>query len=287
MRGQDEARPLPVSIPFENFEQRINDVVLIGQNTSSAQLDSVLNELVNNPDVVRTNVGVSYNRIPRDLRLQLGIDTIRFSLKGHYLLKSDLICLDVISQAKLNRPVCFYQISESKCYSDIERYFLHEGLVITMTSKNNPLSKITMGSDIDPDYGFEFFTKHFNFEGIDSLNFWEENIICSNMMVGISYAAEKLIELNRPDSALQLLNIILEKFPKDVSESSRIYLRIFDSLYAIKEYKKANDLALEFLERCIPENDEQEKDRHLVMERFIQKAEECNQSEFKEKLKKL
>ena len=178
------------------------------------------------------------------------VDTIYWTLKGQYITKSALAILDIIANNNWERPIYFVSP-----YGDgdigIADYLQHEGFAYRLVPIKSNSSDYLNVSRVDSDILYDRLMNRFRWGRINESDvFIDHNVqrtaIVLKLRNSFSRLAKKLIEENKKDSALRVLDRVTELLPHPKFPYDFLMFGIIESYYKLNEVQKANNLALDY-----------------------------------------
>ncbi|MBE9468391.1 MAG: DUF2723 domain-containing protein [Bacteroidetes bacterium] len=173
------------------------------------------------------------------------VKTIKWDIKKDYVLKNNLMVLDLLANNEWERPIYFAITVGSDNYLQLEEYFQLEGLAyrlvpIKTKSRDGQIGRIAT------DIMYNNMMNKFKFGGInDSTVYLDENNLRMTMNLKSNFArlANALIDEGKKDSAVAALDRCMELMPDKLIPFNYFNVLVTDSYYKAGEYKKANNIA--------------------------------------------
>jgi tetratricopeptide (TPR) repeat protein len=181
---------------------------------------------------------------------------IKWSINRSYILKNDLMVLDLIAHNNWKRPIYFAVTTGAEAYLGLEEYFQLEGLAYRLSPIKNTEMEMNQGGRVNTDVMYDNIMNKFLWGGLDKegVNL-DENCtrMASNMRMQMATLASALIAKGQKQKAEKVLDLCLEKMPDaNVRFEATLYTIVAD-YYQIGNMKKANELSLKLFD--IYEND--------------------------------
>lgn len=208
------------------------------------------------------------------------VKSIKWSINRSYILKNDLMVLDLIAHNNWKRPIYFAVTTGSEAYLGMEEYFQLEGLAYRLMPVKNTEMEMNMGGRVNTDVMYDNIMNKFLWGGLDKegVNL-DENCtrMASNMRMQMATLASALIAKGQKQKAEKVLDLCLEKMPDaNVRYEATLYTIVAD-YYQIGNMKKATDLSLKLFE--IYENDykvyrSQKPSHRIAFRREMEQAKE-------------
>lgn len=161
-----------------------------------------------------------------------------------YLYKDGLMLLDLLATNNWERPIYWAMTVTSTKYFNLQKYFKVDGLAYQLVPVEAKADGFYHG-EVDTDVMFDNIMNKFRWGGIDKndIYFDENNIrMFSNLRSSFGRLAEKLIEENKKDSAIMVLDRCMELFPDEKIPFNNTLLPVIRAYYHAEDIKKANVL---------------------------------------------
>lgn len=189
---------------------------------------------------------VANGSIPKEMANQI-LPAVTWEVKKSYILKSELLILDILATNKWERPVYFAVTVGDEGYLGLKDYFQLEGLayrlvpykakafdgqdgkVITGIMYNNMMNKFKYGNMENP-----------------SIYMDENNLrMTMNLRNNFARLADALIFENKKDSALKVLDKCMAVMPTKTIPLNFFAMAIADGYYKLGKTDKANEIVKE------------------------------------------
>lgn len=252
-----ESDPVPLSMTTKQYVQGTRDYVpyydrgLKGYSDLKQVMEFVLSD---NPEAkVRSEGGDEFNyfptkkfRIPVDKAAVIKngvveakdsaniVDAIEFEIDQSYIMKADLMILDLVAQNDWTRPIYFAVTVGNDNYMNLEDYFRLEGLayrLVPLKAKaNNEGQTGQVGSGIMYDnmvnkFLFGNMTDKRVYLDMNNLN------MTMNFRNNFGRLADVLLEEGKRDSAVNVLDKCVEVMPDETVPYNVMMLRIAELYY--------------------------------------------------------
>ncbi len=267
-----DSDPIPSQVPPHKYRQGTNDYLPIYEKFKTAkQVDQIIEWVVseNSKTKIPVSSGKFIDYIPtkqlalkvdKKRVLDLGVvgiedtanivDEITWKIRKNYILKNDLMILDILATNNWERPVYFASTAPSDSYLGLEEYFQVEGLAYRLVPIKTKKREGQPGR-VATDVAFENVMNKFNWGGLDENNvYMDEN----NRRMTISHRilfsrlAESLISQNRNEDAKVVLDKCMTVIPKNNVPYDIFSLYLAEAYYKIGENDKANEIVLELVD---------------------------------------
>ncbi len=184
----------------------------------------------------RTNSGEEINYFPtKNIRLTIDsaevmangvvspenagkiVKTMEWSIGGNYLMKNDLMILNILANNKWKRPIYFATTVGSDNYLNLEPYFQLEGLAYRVVPIRTEVAQqeIVPGR-VETEKMYNNVMNKFKFGNMNDPNVYldENNLrMTTNFRINFSRLAEELLNEGKRDSAIKVLDKCLEVMP--------------------------------------------------------------------------
>ncbi|MDO9340243.1 MAG: DUF2723 domain-containing protein [Bacteroidales bacterium] len=234
-----ESDPLPVSLSVKKYYDGINDQVYIIEKTKDPVDISTIIDWVNS-DNKGTKVQVSATeildiipsrtiRIPVDAAKVIASGTVKpedaskivpyidIKLKGGYILKSQLIVLDILAHNNWERPIYFVTGYHNDAFG-LEEYFQMEGLAFRLVPIKSQNKNWLDYGRINTDILYENMMKKFVWggakeKGVNIDYNHRRTIIVVKARLNYSRLATALSAEGKNEKAIEVLNYCMEMLP--------------------------------------------------------------------------
>jgi len=239
--------------------------------------------------------------VPKDKENEI-VDALEWRIGKSYLMKSQMIILDILAHNNWERPVYFASSVGADNYMGLTKYFRLEGFayrVVPYEVKGN--DKGVFGS-VDSEILYNNLMS-FEWGNLSGENFYADSYVkrvVSIMDIRDVFhrLAEKLIEENQNEKAEEVLDKCIAEIPQDKIPYSFSILPIVEDYYKIGKFEKGNALAIaifeyhkEHLEYYVQLKGDQANDVDrekqiavYVMQQLLAYAQEHEQNEIMEKI---
>jgi hypothetical protein len=253
------SEPLPFSLTHDQYVTGKRDVVYLidrigGRVDLQKALDFVASEDPRTKQVPNYNERIDY--LPSD-KLALPIDStlvvtngtieadaahlvskeININLKKNYILKNELMILDLLATNNWERPVYYAVTVGSENYVGLDNYFQLDGFAYRVVPINSPASEDGQSGRVNTEKMYKKVMETFRWSGFDNPKVYlDENHIRMGMNIrnNLGRLANALVDEQKPEKALDVLNLAMKVLPAD-----RIPHNYF-SLFLAEAYFKAN-----------------------------------------------
>jgi hypothetical protein len=191
-------------------------------------------------DKVLSNGTVSRNMSERV------IPSIDWKLNKNYVLKNDLMVLDLLATNNWERPIYFAVTTGPESYLELEPYFQLEGLAYRLVPiKANPEEQ-QQNVRVANDIMYNNLMNKFQWGNMDKPGVYvDENILrmATNMRIQMATLATSLLAENKKDSAIAVLDKCLKVMPEENVPVDGTLFSLVVSYYQADAFEKGNKLA--------------------------------------------
>jgi len=264
--------PLPVTLPPQKYYDGVNNQIYIIEKTKDPVDISTIIDFVKS-DNKATKVQVSATeildvipsrtiRIPVDKEKVLASGTVKpedadkivpyidIKLKGNYIMKSQLIVLDILAHNKWERPVYFITGYHNDALG-LEEYFQLEGLAYRLVPiKSENKNWIEYGR-IDPDILYQNMVKKFKWRGANQKNVdidynHKRTIIVIKARLNYAKLAKALVAEGKNEKAIETLDFCMNALPLNKIPYDPYTADIVEGYFAAGAKDKAYEMSNAF-----------------------------------------
>lgn len=175
------------------------------------------------------------------------VDEIKWTVNKKYILKNDMMILDLLANNNWERPVYFAITTGDAAYIGLKDYFQLEGLAYHLVPYK---CKSTDGQtgEVNTDIMFENLVNKFNWGGIKENDIYlnENNRrMCMNLRNNFARLADALVRKGQKEKAIQALDKCMEELPMETVPINFFMLPVAESYYKAGAPEKANKLVEE------------------------------------------
>lgn len=170
-----------------------------------------------------------------------------WEIKKSYLMKNDLMIMDIIATNNWERPIYFAITVGDDSYLGLDNYFQLEGLAYRLLPVNL-VSPDGQTGKINTDIMYENMVKKFKWGGVDANElFMDENNLRMTMNFRNNFArlCLDLIKEGKKEKANEVLNLCLKVMPKKNVPYNYFMIPLAECMYQLDRSKEANDLIKE------------------------------------------
>lgn len=273
-RKQYESEKLPLTLTPEQYDNGVNEPIFIyEQHKGPVELKDAI-EFIKS-DNKSTKINNTYNYLPaRNLKITVDkeacvrngivpesmkdkiVDEIVWRIPDNisYLYKNDLMLLDFMASNDWTRPVYFTSLSDIKNVFGIDEYLHQEGLSFRfMPFLASDYHKDYGGVNIDGSYktlvNDEITWGHLNEPGVSIDPESRRNVV--HVKQSYQRLAQSLLNCNRNDSAIAVLDKCLEFFPNEKIPYDFYMYPYPEIYYQAGAIEKGDALIEDIIDNCI------------------------------------
>lgn len=238
---KDKAMPLEKFIDLVKTFSNESDAHVVGQSTTNYLPLNNFTFAVNKKAVAKTHL------VDKSLIKDLP-DSISWTIKNHYLLRRDLMVLDIVYTNKWERPICFAITASQGSYLGLETYFSLEGLAYTLTPIKTEETNMYFGS-VNSNVMYDNVMNKFPWVKVSDGLLYDnsgEVRMGGNMRVILSRLAASLIDEGENEKAEAVLNKCHEMIPVEIVPYDYWSLGIIESYYRLHKTAQAREMLIGF-----------------------------------------
>ncbi|MDQ3191303.1 MAG: DUF2723 domain-containing protein [Bacteroidota bacterium] len=271
-----DSEPVPFSLTEEQYRQGTRDYVPFYDKGIEGHVN--LKELMDfvSSDDKRTRVQMQTGkmldylptnkfRLPVDSATVVGNKTvpaemidrivpyIDWQMDKSYILKNELMVLDLLAHNNWKRPVYFAITTGPDSYLNLQDYFQLEGLAYRLVPVKHKNTDGQTGR-VDTDIMYNNVMNEFKWGGMETDDLWmdENNIrMTMNFRNNFNRLAEALLKEGKKEKAIEVLDRAMEVMPSKNVPSNFFVMYFADTYYKAGEIEKANALVKELSELYI------------------------------------
>ena len=179
------------------------------------------------------------------------VDNIEWTVNKSYIMKNDLIILDILAANDWERPVYFAITTGADSYLGLTDYFQLEGLAYRLVPYK-AISYDGQTGEIDTDIMYDNLMNDFKWGGMDDKDIYmnENNRrMCMNFRNNFSRLAAEYIRTGEKEKAVKVLDECLAKMPENNIPYNYFMLSIAENYYKLDAYEKGNAIMGSLLDR--------------------------------------
>lgn len=175
-------------------------------------------------------------------------DTIRWNLRGGYMLKDQVMILDLLAHHNWQRPICYAAGMPGAAYSGLNPYLQQEGLVYRLIPVlQDSASGQPGGMGVNSDAMYRNMKTHFRYGHCDVPGVYLDETVqrfFTDPMRGAALKlSEQLLREGQPAKAAEIARTCLAKIPAENAPVDDSYAQLVAILYECGDAKNAGPFA--------------------------------------------
>ncbi len=174
------------------------------------------------------------------------LKSIDWKLDKSYVMKNDLMVLDLLATNKWDRPIYFAVTTGPEAYLNLQDYFQLEGLAYRLVPiKSTPEEQQISGTRVATDTMYAHIMK-FSWGNMETPGVYlDENItrMCTNLRIQMGTLATALVNEGKKDKAEKVADKCLEVMPEVNVPFDATIFQLVVTYYQLNKPEKANKLA--------------------------------------------
>lgn len=268
-QAYDDGKPVKLDMVKDKYRQGTRDYLpIVERKKSSAHIniDQVVDFALDDSKRERFSDGKKMSYIPtRNFRLPIDsakvvsngtvlpeyasrvLDALEWKVKGQYILKSELLMLDILANNNWDRPIYYANTMPKDSYFGLEKYMQHEGFTYRLVpyAVRNDRNQFGYFGEVQTDIMYENMMNEFDYGNMEDPNiFLDENNLrfVTNLRLNFSRLADALFKLGDTERSMAVLDRCVEvtvnaNTPKDVT-----LLQVVETYFALDADEKGMNL---------------------------------------------
>ena len=173
------------------------------------------------------------------------VKSINFTIDRNYILKADLMILDLLATNNWNRPVYFAITVGDDSFLGLQDYFQLEGLAYRLVPVQNPPSRGDSFGRVASNIMYDNVMNKFKWGGVDKNEvYMDENNqrMTMNLRSNFDRLASALISEGKKDSAVKVLDKAFEVLPEINVPYNFFVVQLAEDYYQCDEVDKADKI---------------------------------------------
>jgi hypothetical protein len=255
--GQDKYRQgtrdfVPIYRRVEDFESIANLIDFVGKEESQYKIPlqggNETNYFPTGKFILPVDSAkvMANGTVPKEMANQL-LKDIRWEVKKSYVLKSELLMLDILATNNWERPIYYAVTVGDEGYLGLQNYFQLEGLAYRLVPFNAKAFDGQVGK-VNSSIMYDNMMNKFKYGNMEDKSIYmDENNLRMTMNLRNNFArlADALIFENKKDSALKVLERATSIMPKENIPYNFFVLPMADAYYKLGKSDKANEIVKE------------------------------------------
>lgn len=269
-----DSDPLPITMSFDKYVQGVRDIVyMLERVTRPVELKQIMDFIASdNPETkYRTQQGELIDIIPtKNLKLtvdreaviangvvnpkdeSLIVPTMEWVLNKEYLQKNEMMVLEIIANNNWKRPIYFISTSGDGDVG-LSEYLQFEGFAYKLVPIKTTAPDFLSVGKLNTDKLYDNYINRFRWGRMNEPNVLIDHNIQRTAMVlklrnNFNRLAEELIGSNKRDSAVKVIDKIVELMPHSKFPFDFFVLGHIENYFKANETDKANALIKEYSE---------------------------------------
>ena len=263
-----DSEPVPFTLNENKYRQGTNDIIYMVERLDDfVNARNVINFVANDDQRTKLKIGASeqvdyiptsrfeipvdsanviQNGIVRPENADKIVPSIKWRFKRRYLQKSDLLMLDLFAHFNWERPVYFVSPTNDVTLG-LKDYLQLEGFAYRLVPIKTSSSNVLNTGRVDSDILYDKLMNKFKWGRMNEPDVFIDHYTRRTTSVikvrhNFNRLAEKLIEENKTDSAIAVLDRIVELMPMDKFPYDFYMTGIIESYYDAGDIEKAIQL---------------------------------------------
>ncbi len=260
--------PVPFSLGETKYRQGTRDVVFLDESRNTGQVyvnvDQAIDYIANDKNLRTVGGGEVVSVMPsknfyvpvdKDFVIANGtvseadsadiVDRVEWRIDRSYLLKNNLMQLDLLATNDWKRPIYFAVTTGPDSYIGLDKYFKLVGLAYQLVPIKAPeTSNPNMYGSVNTELMYNNVMNKFKWGGMDTEEqiYMDENNLrmTNNIRLQFANLADQLIAEEKIDKARTILDKSIEVMPDHNVPFDRLMLPIIQNYYKIGDDEKAN-----------------------------------------------
>ena len=279
-RKVNDADPLPINVPRSKYWGSTRDYVPYVRHPQYDQnraydLRKVLEFIYSDHPATRTSssaiedmpvdfipVKKVYLDVPKEKVIANGtvepedsslvVDRIEWSIPRNALIKNHLMTLTIIANNNWERPIHFAVTIRPSSFVGLNDYLQLEGLTYQLVPIKAPSKIPGFFGRVQANVMYNNVMNKFRWGNMDKYNIYLDEShrrMASNHRIQLWRLAEELIMQNKKDSALKVIDLVMEKIPDSILLWESIVAQLAANYYRLGKPEKAQEIYNIMLDR--------------------------------------
>jgi hypothetical protein len=193
---------------------------------------------------------VSNGTVPKGLENQV-VKSIDFQIDRNYVLKAELMILDLLATNNWKRPVYFAITVGDDSYLGLQDYFQLEGLAYRLVPVKNPPTRGDNFGRVATDLMYDNIMNKFKWGGVDKKElFMDENNLrmTMNLRSNFDRLASALLNEGKKDSAIKVLDKAFVVLPENNIPYNFFVIQLAEDYYRAGAPAKGDKILIRYAE---------------------------------------
>lgn len=301
-RAAYDSKAVPFTIPEEKYQaSKLEYLVINTQNPKPMELKAALKEATSDDPATKMDNGGELIDILPARSLYVNVDSlsvmrnkvigvkdtarlakrVSWDLGGRsYIVKNDLMVLDLIAHNDWKRPIYFAVTTGDEAYVGLKKYFQLEGLAYRYVPIKQTEMEEAQGGRVNTEVMYDNIMNKFLWGGMDKKGVnLDENCVrmVGNLRMQMGVLAGALINEGKNQKAKAVLDKCLKVMPDENVAYDATIFTICAAYYQVGDTKTANELAkklFDIFEGDLKVYNEQKGNHRIAFNREISQAKE-------------
>ena len=171
------------------------------------------------------------------------VEAVEWSVKGQYILKSELVILDILANNNWERPIYFANTMPRESYFGLEDYMQHEGFTYRLVpfKVNADRNQFGYFGEVQPDIMYQNMMEEFAFGNMNDPDiFLDENNLrfVTNLRLNFSRLADVLAKRGDKERAQKVLDKCVEITVTDNTPNDITLIQVTETYFEIGNNEK-------------------------------------------------
>ncbi|MGQ1785285.1 glycosyltransferase family 117 protein [Saccharicrinis sp. GN24d3] len=183
------------------------------------------------------------------------VPEIKIDLNKEYILKNELMILDMLSNNDWDRPIYFAVTVGQDNYASLEDYFQLEGFAYKVVPIKTKAKEGQFGR-VDADKMYDKFKNKFRWGGFDDARVYlDENHqrMAMNIRNNMSRLANTLLDEGKEEQAVEILDMALTKMPVEKVPHNYFSIFLAEGYYKANQMEKGDGILKDFGKKSFQE----------------------------------
>lgn len=237
--------PLQLTLTPADYENTKLEVAILEEGDKPMDLAAAILHVKDPKNTTETASGILYPSIPsQQFTFKAAGKKMDWNVGKPYVIKNGLILMDMIATNKWVRPIYFAYMSD-EVMNGLYDHCSNVGLINQIVpEKYNSYDGSAINANVEQLY--KNLMSVYDWKGMDKIQ-QGETFTGMNYRLGFSKLANALIDENKLDSAIKVLDRSVEVIPNEALIYNISSLQIADAYYRAGQMDKANTIARIFL----------------------------------------
>ncbi|MFN5325447.1 MAG: protein O-mannosyl-transferase family [Bacteroidota bacterium] len=181
---------------------------------------------------------VANGTVPKEMASRI-VKNLEFEVDGNYLMKADIMILDLLAHNNWERPVYFAITVGSDSYLNLEDYFQLEGMAYRLVPVRNDRNPDGQIGSVNSNEMFNKMVNLFKWGNMSNPHVYldQNNLnMTMNLRNNFGRLAEALLAEGKRDSAMTALDKCLEVMPDKTVPYNIMMIRVAEMYYAVANF---------------------------------------------------